>query len=411
MSRIIRELYVEPEQAKQLLARLEQLSGNNGIDIVLATELASTLKQTFIELKLDPKDTSLKELYAALLARLNRDETSFVDELSLTTTSEQEFVDKLSFRLNQVFSTKMLLVPKRSVVKSILKKLPPKNALKLLHYRSLDSALRRCPESVLMAACELTESKKWLISFNEAIDRLKSNDFEKRAIEYSSVDDKKWRMLHAKLISRSGHSVYRVNVAGGIIIVPSSHELKPGVASLTLAACISATQKLRIHSSFTVRVLLDESVPTSISEHLNDLDQGSLVIRSVHFGWQDLHHHLVESSRSLALFEPHITESDIEGDSFGQLLNNVTKAYGWWLSRLAVGYNEGSITVSCNIYDMARNLAFSREFGQHTLVAMRREIDHLIRSRYLKNDILQSRIYDMLNAASNFGTSADFNDI
>jgi hypothetical protein len=68
-------------------------------------------------------------------------------------------------------------------------------------------------------------------------------------------------------------------------------------------------------------------------------------------------------------------------------------------------------TVSCNIYDMARNLAFSREFGQHTLVAMRREIDHLLRSRYLKNDILQSRIYDMLNAASNFGTSADFNDI
>lgn len=403
MSKLVRELYPDPARAKDFLASLEDISGRSGVDIRLASEMEQTLKATFRDLGLDPNDTSAAELYAGLESKLVSCEQEFLSELGVgQRSSEENFVIALTESLNKNFNSKQVLVPKRTVLKTILKKHSPKAALKLLHYRSLDSALRRCPLPVLVAACELVESKKWRTNFCEAIDRLASNDFEQRSIEFCKVDAKRWSNLYAKLISRSGHAVYRVNIAGGVVLLPSGNLLVSGSPSLILAASISAVQKLRSHSSFTVRVLLDESVPTRYSEHVYNQDGGSLVVKNIHFSWQDIHHHLSDHDETRQLFEPHVSEDALQADTTASLFGSVTSAYNWWLVRLGLGFVSDEVVVSCNLYDTARNLSFARSLGGHTVFAMQRELDREVRLSYLKTDNLAKKVYELLNAASDF---------
>ncbi len=272
----------------------------------------------------------------------------------------------------------------------------------MLHYRSFDSALRRCPLPVLLAACELTETLKWKTNFAKAIDTLDSNDFETRVVEFCSVKPQQWSGLQEALLSKSGHSVFRVNAAGGIVMVPASQKLLAGQATLFLCAVLSALGKLRAHASFTPRVLLDGSVPTKYSQHVYDQDNGTLVIRRVQISWPEVHHVMARTSQIRSLFEPYINKELLVNDRFGELLLAVSSSFKWWSELTALGYFSGGQVVSCNLYDVSRNLIFNRPFGRHTTIGMQRELDLSLRLKYLQDEKLNGLLFDMLSASSDF---------
>ncbi|MDQ3093921.1 MAG: hypothetical protein M3Q70_01965 [bacterium] len=403
MTRFLQNLRYYDSSTSQMLQALEELSGRQSFDIKLSTELQRILYDAVIKLGLDPKDTDARELYQALQSKMASDENLFLKELKLTLdSSQQKYCDALAGHLNHTFASKTVLVPKHAVLKKILKANPPKSALKLLHYRSLESCLRRCPLPIIFAACELTEPRRWRLNFITKLDKLESNDFEIQKIEFHSVDVKQWGALHDLLLKNAGHTVFRVNVCGGIVLVPSDKTISSGLPTLYLMASLSALSKLRANSSFTPRILLDASVPTSYSQHIYDKDDGSVIVRSVHFSWRDIHHRMDNDPQLINLFEPHINKKSVNGDDMQSLIKSVAKCFFWWESLLATGYYSDGQVVSCNLYDVARNAVFKRNLGAHTIMAFSRELDFRLRRMYLTSEQLSNRIYEQLSASSAF---------
>ncbi|MDQ2973056.1 MAG: hypothetical protein M3Q79_01065 [bacterium] len=403
MTRFLQNLRYYDSSTAQMLQALEELSGRQGFDIKLSTELQRILSDAITKLGFDSKDTDARELYRALQSKMAEDEQIFLKEFKLTfNSSQQTYCDSLAKHLNHVFTTKTVLVPKHAVLKKILKANPPKAALKLLHYRSLESCLRRCPLPIIFAACELTEPRRWRLNFITKLDKLQSNDFEIQKIEFHSVDVKQWGALHDLLLKNAGHAVFRVNVCGGIVLVPSDKILSRGLPTLYLMASLSALSKLRANSSFTPRVLLDASVPTAYSQHIYDKDDGSLIVRSVHFSWRDIHHRMDNDPQLIRLFEPHINKKSVNADNMHALIKAATSNFSWWEPLLATGFYSDGQVVSCNLYDVARNAVFDRSLGSHTIMAFSRELDFRLRQAYLTSEQLSNRIYEQLSASSAF---------
>lgn len=402
MTRFLQQLRLHDRQTAELLMILENLTGNRGLDISFSSEIEHRQREVLASLGLDPKDTSAIELYRALEQKMLDDGQNFIKKLGCSGKSESKAAEALVSNLKTWFADKTVLVPKTSALKKLLKQNPPKAALKLLHYRSLDSMLRRCSLSIIFAACDLTESKKWRQNLVNKIDALESNDFELQKVDFCTVPAERWEAFHRALLQRSGHSVFRVNLAGGIVIVPAARPAEPSQVLLLLMATLSALSKLRAHSSFTPRVMFDSSVPTKFSEHVYDRDGGFVVVRGVQFGWREIHQHMADDKRLRELFEPHLNKQTVKNDDMKSLLNAVGEPLGWWSNVLSLGFSDGQTVVSCNLYDVSRNAAYERPLGRHTTMAFNRELDTELRLRFLKDERLAERIYDQLNAATDF---------
>src|SRR2546423_1816593 len=68
----------------------------------------------------------------------------------------------------------------------------PKNVMKQLGYKSIDSLLKRENMGELFAALRFAESPTWLNKFIEGYSSLGSGDFETRQINVITISGKRW---------------------------------------------------------------------------------------------------------------------------------------------------------------------------------------------------------------------------
>lgn len=170
MTHRIAQLFGDSEaKVADEISRLEEATGHQGHDVKLLSQAAQTARAQIAELGLDPEDTTPEELYHALRARYQNDADQFEADLGMAGASpEDRHQHSMEIARRSLDQVEVWTI-KAAVIKTMLKRLPPIKTLKTLHYRSLDSMLKRTNSSVILAVAHLLESVTWQAKWTKAV--------------------------------------------------------------------------------------------------------------------------------------------------------------------------------------------------------------------------------------------------
>ncbi|MDB5176145.1 MAG: hypothetical protein JWM81_1003 [Candidatus Saccharibacteria bacterium] len=399
MTRFLSESLQAPEPYfRTALRRLELAHGNPSADIRLTSEVHQALRTKLVSLGLDPSDTTPKELYLTLQTRIRNDDARLTKRLrTLAATHislEADVVAGMAYAIQALPIGKQCYALKPSSFKAIIKKLPPKRAMKQLGYRSLESMLKHESSASILAAAQLSESATWLRSLLERYKHLTPTDFETRAIGVTYASDKRWQKLAQASVAERKHNVLAFPELGAIVLLPLPAQAPAGAVTASLALTLHAVNEIKASSTFLklCQVRPDfGSVVQSVAQEEPHL-QASLLDRSV--PWQlvqryyaRMQHHFHEE-----LFEPHIRLEDLSWHGIEQAMALIEPSLHFWQESHHLAQLHDRQPVSMNVIDAALNLCNQLPFERRISSYFQKSLWHELCLRYLKHDTVEQAV-------------------
>lgn len=196
MSRIISQLIDVPEaMVASTIEKLEQKTGYHSHDVRRLAENSQNVRSKMNDLGFDPEDTTGEEIYNGLLAKYQNDCKVIDKALSINSQSTlNERVAKAITLVGKFSTGANTWALKKSTLKKVLGGVPAKRTMRLMHYRSYESMIKREDSQKLFMMANLLESPTWRKNANKAVSKLTSSAYEPREVkivEIESGSDKK----------------------------------------------------------------------------------------------------------------------------------------------------------------------------------------------------------------------------
>ncbi len=194
MSKALARLLGKSEkEITSALAKLEAQCGYPSEDVRLIAENKQKLRVKIAQLGLDPEDTTDAELYHALLVRFEKD-AAMLDR-ALGTSSQNSLRERMSKAvqlLHHCSQTEEMWVVKNAVIKTLLAQNPPKRIAKHLHYRSINSLIKREDAAEVFLVASSVEPASWQKTTAKILSKLNSSDYELRPIKIVEFAAGRW---------------------------------------------------------------------------------------------------------------------------------------------------------------------------------------------------------------------------
>ncbi|HSW85673.1 MAG TPA: hypothetical protein VLF79_03645 [Candidatus Saccharimonadales bacterium] len=403
MTRFLSEILDAREPSfRRGMSMLEAASGHPNVDIKITSEIKNGIQIKLRDLGLDPIDTTPEELYQALQLKLQNDDkllTYKLRKLAATHVSaEGEVVDGIVHAINQLPDSRRCFALRPSVLKTIIKSQPPKNAMKRLGYRSIDSFLKHESPAALLAAAWLSEGESWQKRLLAQYKSLKSSDFEDRNIALLSPRSARWRQLADEVVKQTGHNLIGFNEMGVVMILPLQPEGPPGSSTALLALVLHELNEIRAASTFlklcVVRRDFGRIVQSVASEEA--VARSQLVNKPP--PWQLIQRYFSQLGEQSAqefqhLFEPHILLDEINWHPIEESVATIEPSFRFWQNSASLGLVNHSSAVSFNLIDVALNYCNHLPFEQRMVHYLRNSIWNEIWLRYWRPDSLERALF------------------
>lgn len=381
----------------QSIAQLEQASGHPSADIHLSSEVMHQARQKIALLGLDPDDTTGPELYRALQERLRRDEQELREALLLAPdASPGQIIQASQQFLDTHESPRTCFALKASVAKRLLKKKIPKNAMKQLGYRSLDSMLKHEPVAYIYAAALITESATWHRGFREQYAKLQPRDFEQRRISVMTPKAERWLQLAAQFTASTRHTIISFKELGTIVLLPTTTSL-PGLTLVTILLSLASMNDIRAYSSFTklqqVRPNFGQIVQrTSLGEPFT-----SAVLAGRPVSWRVIQRFYARhNTMQRPGFEPHIQPEDLTWHTPEAVLAKLRPSLAFWQDAMFTATLHDGDPVSFNVIDVALGFCNQLGFADRIIHFLRDNLWHELMMRYLHQGNLEEALQRQL---------------
>jgi hypothetical protein len=322
MTRALSELLgVNGPSFRAGLAKLEQASEHANTDIRLTADILQATQRKLRELGLDKHDTTARELYAALSVRIGQDDKRLFDKLRVKYGDDDD-IAHIVRELSEVPIPKSCFALKSTVAKRLIKREPPKKAMKQLGYRSLDSMLKHEPIAHVFAACQLAESASWQRHLVESYKKLKPSDFEIRDMSVSYTSSDRWTKLAETTVAQTKHNVLSFKELGAVVLLPLPAVRPPAAAMTSMLLALHAMNEMRAASTFLklsqVRADFGQTVQSTIRDE-HTLETG---VFDRPISWQIIQRYYGRfTSRFRAeVFEPHVHSDDLTWHSIEKVL-------------------------------------------------------------------------------------------
>jgi len=376
------------------LAELERASGLTGADIRLGMEVVNQTRYKMRELGLDPHDTTGPELFSALKARLQEDEKRIRDALGVVENdTPADITGLLTWHLDRLNSPSDVFAVRPSVMRSILKNLDPKNTVKKLGYRSLDSMLRQENLADVLAATTFFESNSWQRKRLDAYKKLKASDFEHRKAAFRAPRGLSWSKIGQELSERLQHGVVAVPEMGAIVLLPVDHNSACFVIANMLLA-VKDFNNIRALSTWLrlsrIRRDFGRQFSRAIQQEITlqtDVIGRSMSWRSVHW----LYGHTLARQSDYA-FEPHLSSADFQWLDGESVLVKMHPVLEFWLNTEKLAFVVDDNAVSLNVLDVALNLSNSLNYAERTIEHLQEAIHRELLSSYCQPDSLRALV-------------------
>ena len=399
MTRVLSELLGVPglEFHRSLMA-IENAQGRPSQDIRLSTELQQAAKSKLRLLGLDADDTTAEELFHALQQRIKADDARLEKRLRTLAarhvSAEGKVEDGIVQALKSLPVTNECYALKASVVRSLLKKQPPKRAMKQLGYRSLESMLKHEPVPSMLAAAWLTESATWRKTFVERYKSLKPRDFEMRTVAFLTPKGKGWDKLAQKVIAERKHSLISFKELGAIVLLPLPSDKPAGSTTVVTALSLQSLNDIRAASTLLklsqVRGDFGKVVQTIVQDepylqaHVLDQPVPWHIVQRFYARFK----HLFNET----LFEPHLQLEDMSWHSVEKILAHLEPSFDFWHHTAHLGYSHKGQPVSLNVLDAALSYCNNLPFAQRITHNGRSSLWNELVLRYLQPETVEQAV-------------------
>ncbi len=401
MCKLIAELAGADKQIlREMINRLEHASGAPGVDIRLSGEIYSKIHMKTRELGLDSRDTTPQELYQSLLNLTMLHDKFLAQRIGIKDHHDASNVLPAAVRyINRVHIPKQTWALKHAAAKRLLKATPPKTLMKLLHYRSIDSLLKRESAAMVVTAARYIEPAAWQQRFVNAYKHVKANDFEIRDIELEYMDHERWQPVSQVYASQKRTAILHSVEMGAIAVLPLPAQPFDGLTLASLLLIIHYINDIRSYSTYFKFHHMRADFGTLLSQTIlsGGSDHARLAGQPIH--WKIIHRYYGSQARlnHPEIFEPHVQAEDLSYRKAEEFLYRLEPALHFWHNLDYVGAPQSDGPVSFNLTDMAMNVlnhvAYQNRFNYH----LRESVWNELYTRYLGQRNLERQLLQDLD--------------
>ena len=379
------------------LRQLETLAGHPQADIRLSTEIAQFTRHKLHQLGLDPADTTGPELYAALGQRLQADEARFSATISNRQEHGGDVIADVAQLLRQKSNTINTFAIKSVVAKRLLKANLPKRTMKLLGYRSIDSMLKHESVACLYAAAWLVESNLWSKRMLASFSKLRSNDFEQRALAVEQPTAARWQVLANSVVAAKKHHVLSFKELATVVLLPlplshlaGKHQpLLPALTTTVLG--LHAINEIRAASTFLKLNQMEPNFGSIVQQVVLAEPKLPSDKLDVPVSWYGIHQYFGRLGNSLQanIFEPMIAAEELTWLSVEKMLAAIEPSLDFWNQTAYIGLLDAGTTVSFNLTDNLLNHCNLLRYEQQTITHFKQALQSEILLKYMSHDKLE----------------------
>jgi hypothetical protein len=351
-----------------------------------------------MELGLDPRDTTARELYQALQQRVRADDqrlTKYLRTQAATHISaEGEVVAGMVHVIKQLPDSKRCFGLKNSSLKALIKKLPPKKAMKALGYRSLDSFLKHEAPVSILAAAWLSEGEVWQKRLLEQYKKLQPSDFENRSILVMQPDSRRWRELAAKAVDQKRHNLLCFKEVGALVFLPMNHSMPAGAVTVSLTLALHELNEIRAASTFLKLCQVKPEFGKVVQTIASDQPQLASKLLDEPVPWhliQRYYARLTDQFRE-EVFGPHLQIEDMIWHPVEETLARIEAGFGFWHGTAHLGLLHDKKPVSFNLVDAALSYCNQLPFERRAVHYFQRSLWQELLLRYLRHEPVEETV-------------------
>jgi hypothetical protein len=381
---------------------LRSLDAGQNTDIRFSAHVRQATQAKMRELGLDPQDTTPEELYHLLQQRMRADDTKLAKRLrteaATHVSAEAEVVSGMIHTLKQLPDSKHCFALKNSSLRALLKKLPPKKAMKQLGYRSQDSFLKHEAPASVLAAAWLTEGASWQHRLLEQYKHLTSADFETRDITIIQPDSKRWRELAESAVRQKKHTLLCFKELGTLVFLPFPAEIPDGAVTATLGLALHELNQIRASSTFLKLCQIRPDFGSLVKTVAADEPSMGTKLLDQPLSWQLIQRYyarLTEQFRE-ELFGPHIRLEDMVWQPIEHTLSAIEPSLAFWKDTAHLGLLHERQPISFNIVDVALNYCNKLPFEQRVAHYFRQSLRHELLLQYLPHETVEQTVAALL---------------
>jgi len=400
MTRILAELLGAEQPAFGFgVAKLERASGHPSNDVRLTAEVLQASKHKLRELGLDPHDTTGPELYQALQQRIKTDDARLARSLKAAIQSD-DTVAAVAHSLRTVPIPRSCFALKSITAKRLLKKQPPKRAMKLLGYRSFESMLKHESTAALYAAAWLVESDSWRKAMLEQYKRLQATDFETSRITILNPSTSRWQQLAETVVSVKKHNVISFKELGAVVLLPLPADQPPVVTTATLVMALHSMNEIRAASTFLKLCQVKSNFGEVVQSVVVDEPNLSAEVLGNSVPWQIVQRYYARFKDAFRseIFEPHIQIEDLSWHNIERILTHLEPSMEFWRGTPALSLLHDHRPVSFNIADVALACCNALPYESRIVHYARHSLWHELLLGYLKHDNVEQSVLGQLQS-------------
>jgi hypothetical protein len=399
MTRFLSQALGAPEPDFRIgLQKLENANGNPSSDIRLSSRIQQDSRRKLMELGLDPRDTTAKELYQALRQRVKADDARLKRRLQTESathvSAEADTVAGMVHVIKALPDSKRCFALKPSRLKAIIKAVPPKKAMKQLGYRSLDSMLKHEQPVLILAAAWLTEGEGWQKRLLDQYKKLAAADFENRSIALLGVESERWRRLSKQIVEQNKHNLICFKELGAIVFLPLPADIPDGAVTASLGLALHELNEIRACSTFLKICQVKADFGHIVRTIAGDDPKLSSTLLDQPVPWHLVHRYysrLADRFRE-DIFEPYLQMEDMVWHETEETLASIEPSLNFWDQTAHLGLMDGSKPVSFNVVDMALSICNKLPYEQRVVHYFQRSLWHELLISYMNHQPVEATV-------------------
>jgi hypothetical protein len=403
MTRFLSDSLQAPEPFfRSGLKRFEAANGHPNADIRFSTEVRRATQTKLQQLGLDPRDTTPEELYHVLQERIKADDARLTKTLrtraATYVSAEGDVVDGMVQALQALPDTKRCFALKPAVLRAIIKKIPPKKAMRCLGYRSLDSFAKHETPASLLAAAWLSEGASWQQRLIDQYKHLQASDFEDRKIVFLRPASPRWRTLAEKVVNEQQHNLLSFRELGALVFLPLPTTAPAGTTTVSLSLALHELNEIRASSTFLKLCQVRADFGRVVQTVVNNEPQLTSRTLDQAVPWNLIQRYYagLEQQDLAGAFEPYLRLEDMVWHPIEQTLAAIEPSFDFWQQSAHLGILHQHQPVSLNVLDAALNYCNHIPFEKRIVQHFQHSLWHELLLRYLRPESVERTINDEL---------------
>ena len=391
MSRLLVQLLSADErQFRAFIERLERVCLNPGVDIRLSAEIITKTREKARSLGLDAVDTTAKEMYFALMGKLEQDDFLLKSRLKIDDKNTKTNCEKLAKYSTKLSKKELTLCVTAVGVKRVLLAVPPRKTLRLLKLRSLESVLKREDPRILFALALQIEDLSWKSQVHAKIKRLQSKDIKWQSVEVLSMPEA-WLEKVEKMISHHGFMISCPDI-GVVALMPIIKKYTSGTTTISLGLILQAVQRLSIGTLPYRRQGFIQGYQNILPEIAHNKQPQLLAIHGLQPSWRAVHQLL-----SLGLITDNSPDvelilGDLNWESTEMKIASLVPDFDFWVDTHFLAVKTDGIPVSLHLLDVARELLVDSKYESRLARHLEGSLWNEIQMRYLTQDAMSKSL-------------------